>query len=574
MVGLVAGVTSGFRGVGVEEQLRLRVVDAETGQPVAGAEVRFLDPDASGPRPLHGDQTLHGTSTVRAHRSERVDALGSIHRTDEKGELRLPPFDEFAYVSASHDGLYDFDTLRAGRGEAAVLELVPDATIRVRVVDPQGEPAVGVPVAIRRYTEAVSGGPPGGIDISGGKGKGRTVTTINVGGQGSPGPRTLAGIDTAAADGIAEFRHVQEIIGERKAGQRHTLAIASPLVEPVEAEIGSDGWPDEPLVLQLPETGELEVLVVDAEGKPLNDPLATITLGQLPEQKDKPRLDTTNFPDFRSAFNRDRVVWVSEGRALFPFVGLGLELEAALNREWLSGPLDVKGFGPTEAGERATLTVQCPVPDSRLKGRVLDEEGKPLASTELAFWTELVVAGGMATSTGYVNLHTDDGGRFDVLIGPGPTGPGPAGDWETLKFSIRDHDRATGSTRLASFEFDVPLEPGTKDLGDVVLALPPLLVSGIVVDDEGEPVSGASIHVEVKEFLGPAPKDPAKERPFFWRGSDAQSRSGPDGRFEIRWELDREELQLTHFNRATGELDTLVVSRGDTEVRFVVPKGK
>jgi hypothetical protein len=570
--GLVGGVGSGLRGASYDDGIVLRVLDAETGEPVGGADVRFLDLDADGPRPVHGDRRLHGESTVRAHDSVPLEALGSTHRTDEKGELRLPPFAKIAYVSASHAGLYDFAVLRTSRPEESVLKLVPDAMVRVQVLDSKGKPVAGVPVLIRRYPKAAPADQDqGGIVIRGGGGGGGTVQTIDSGGSSSSRPWTLAGADTKGAEGLAELRHVQAIIGERKEGQRTVVAIATLLPEPVEVELPADGWSEEPLVLKLPETGELEVLVVDSAGKSLHDPLASITLGQLPERKGEPK---PGMPDFRSAFNRDRVIWTPEGRALFPFVGLGLEFEASLNREWLSGPLDVKGFGPTEAGERATLTVQCPVPDSRLSGRVLDEEGKPVISKELGFWREFVVggSGGMGTSTGYVMYHTDETGRFDVLVGPGAVGPGPAGDWDTLKFSIRDRDRATGADRLASFEFDMPLEPGPKDLGDVVLVAPPLLVSGIVVDEEGKPVPGASFHVEVKKFFGQQPRDPEKERRFMWIGSQAQSRSGLDGRFEVRWELEQDELRLVHFNRATGEDDTMIVSRGDTDVRFVVKK--
>jgi len=476
----------------------------------------------------------------------------------------LPPFARLAYVSASHDGLYDHDALWADRGESAVLELVPDVTVQVRVVDSRGEPATGVPVSIRRYTDAAPGDPTGGGIVIGGKG-GRKVTTVNIGGQGSPVHRTLTGIDTVGPDGIAEFRHVQEIIGERAAGQRYTFAIASPLTEPVEAEIGSDGWPEEPLVLQLPETGELEVLVVDSEGKPLLDDQLSIALGQLPAKRGA---RPAGMPDFRSSPSFDLVIWAPEGRALFRHVGLGVELQASVRREWLSSPLDAKGTGPTEAGERASLTVRCPVPDSRLRGRVLNEEGQPVASTELTFGGEFRTRDGRATSSGYVTYATDERGDFDLLIGPGT-----ADGWDSLKFSIRQNDPETQVVKLASFEFDEPLEAGVKDLGDVMLVLPPLIVSGVVVDGEGKPVPGVSIEVEVKQLTGRAPRG-SKNPPFFWMICDLHARSGSAGQFEIRGELEEDELRLAHLDFATGEQDTLIVTRGDTDVRFVVTKGE
>jgi len=430
-----------------EEGVLLRVIDADSGAPVSGATVRFLDPDVPGAmgegwRPIR----------LRAHESAQVDALGSIHQTDEKGELRLPAFGKRAYVSASHDGLYDFATLRANRRKPIVLKLVRDETVRVQVLDPAGNPCAGVPVALRPYHEEKSEDGTG-RETAGGGGRGSFRSM-------SPNasrPRDLAEVYTAGSEGIAELRHVQEIVRPKVERRMHSVAIACLLAEPVEIGIGDDRSSEEPLVLQLPETGEVEVRVVDVNGEPLLDENLTVALELALEADGR----SARFGSFL-----EKETPAPKGRAVFRYVGLGVNLDAWALRDWLSAPLEGSGKGPTEAGARVTLTLKCTAPDCLLRGRLLDGAGRPLAGTEVTFgvsWRE-----GRAAGSGMRQVDTDEEGGFEVLLGPGPY----AG-WSSLELEIRHRDPQ--SRKTTSARIDLPREPtpGEVDLGDVVLDTSP-----------------------------------------------------------------------------------------------------
>ncbi|MHC4162382.1 MAG: carboxypeptidase regulatory-like domain-containing protein, partial [Planctomycetota bacterium] len=204
---------------------------------------------------------------------------------------------------------------------------------------------------------------------------------------------------------------------------------------------------------------------------------------------------------------------------------------------------------PARAGEPLTLTLTEPL---LLKGTVVDERGAPVSGVRVtverakqpASSRSLVTVGGDETGAARPAV-TDKEGRYLLRNAP----PGAL----KVTFDHREYD-------LAETSINVAPGAGERDLGKTVLRRG-LGLEGQVVDEEGKPAAGVSIHANWHYEGGLRPPEGSPGR---LNGSDTTDEKGrfaiyglKEGKYKLRtWQPG---LYSTHPVAQTGTGDIRVV---------------
>src|SRR5690606_6415729 len=131
--------------------LDVKVIDAESKQPVAGAEVRWNDNSFWQQLVALPERERREYSGEQENTAER---FGWLTHTDREGLARVAADNEGASVYARAEGRYGTACIGGQREvptEGWVIELERDLTLRARVIDALGRPAVGAFVGIRMF---------------------------------------------------------------------------------------------------------------------------------------------------------------------------------------------------------------------------------------------------------------------------------------------------------------------------------------------------------------------------------------------------------------------------------------
>lgn len=463
---------------------RALVVRGDPPVPVADAEVLFLDE-------REAQQRLRGVEPAPA-RSEWPDRWGQRVRTDAAGVALLPGPRGTLLVTARSGDEFAFATLRSGR-RAVTLALVADETVTVQVQRADGRPAVSAPVGLLQWL-----------------------------GKGDAAPIWRG---ETAADGLLRVPHFQLHRQDPRppvADERFAALVMAPTPLPVLAEFAGRPASADPVVLRLPPVGDVEVQLTDQRGTPLLSP-AWIAA----RLDDRPAAAAT-FPHAPGLLLRSAQKPAGDEVVRLPFCGAGTTLRVSAHFEADRRGASLAAAGP--AADGATVRITVPLGDRQvvLAGHLRLADGTPLGTDPVAaaLWSgdrDLVAAG----------VHPVADGRFDlVLTGrdePPPfvlhlRRPVPAADGAPREFGARVHvAELTGGRRV--------------ELGDIVFGELPPLVSGLVVDDRGEPIAGATVRVQSKQ--------PERQRGDPWRGlPQLQARTADDGTFCVHGELPRGELRV------------------------------
>jgi hypothetical protein len=423
----------------------VKVIDGTTKNPAAGAIVTWFEERADGERDDIGPEPRLTTNRRRFGKSVKCGADGTTR------------VGKFAALVASIGDRYA-GTWRSRRGQPLVLELKPRRSITVHVVDREGKAVAEVPIELRT-SEA---------------GSGSTAWTVSTDAKGNAeiGPLDLfASFDSEALRGL-------------------WVAVDAPLGAPIRASLTLAELPSKPIDLTLPPTGRLVIDVVDADGQPIESLGSTSVRSPWNWEKD--------LPDVTPGTRWPVVSWHAYDRRAhydLPHVELGLRLVVDSDKDEHSEAKQVVD-GPTKPGEtRAVQLVVPPMPATqRLRGRILDEKGDPLAGTTVeVLWnsdttrvSRRALGQGTTGSDGRLEVQIDEfaGGRFEEEFEP----------W--LEAIV---PRADGDGILASGMIALPKtnEIGGGDFGDIRVHPSPRFASGLVVDDAGAPVEGAAIEVSV-----------------------------------------------------------------------------
>ena len=462
-----------------EDGAIVRVIDDETGEPIPGAEVLLVLRNEIEEEALEVALTA-GASNLRAILVE----YGHRYRANAEGEARVLPISDYPIIMAYTEDMSGFAWQDGPGAREIEVRMKPLLKVHVTVVDQQGVPVPHAPVALQMRDERFS----------------FTLFTRDADEQGELLLDDLQPfLESGGGPGNAQLAIVAHAMQTDTEGDGpHVVMIDDEVLAAAEAQ------------LVLPPTGQVQVKVVQADGKPFLDN-GIVMLRHAGEQS-----------GFGMSNEGGLVRQVVDGVAHFRHIALGgQELVAEFRRMGTPTSEIVSLNGPTQAGEVVEAEIQRAA-RPKLSLRLVDEEGQPI--TEALVEIELAVATSEEESSDYWSRRSDDAGRIEFEIDPLPA------------------ERSTLSSRRLLLEIDTPgigksgtqvdlsqpFAPGAHDLGDVVLTSSPVLVQGQLVDPAGNPVARARVNlmranVWNDEFHG-------------WRHTEVDAMTDAEGRFRLQGE--------------------------------------
>jgi hypothetical protein len=334
-------------------------------------------------------------------------------------------------------------------------------------------------------------------------------------------PGTSTGEDARAetdAGGRALFRDVPGRFPGQP-GRKLRVRVALALAE----ELAQELWPERPLAgpvrFVLPPLGAVEVLVQEPGGAAAEDG-TLVELGLV--RPGEPR----DISPFSGERRERREAATRDGGVLFAHVELGNELELTARRA--GGNVRTREYlpGPRFPGERPRYTLLLGLDHPVLVFRAVDARGEPLRRRELLL--ELSTRSGWMIGNDERKTQSDQEGCFLVEL---------AADY-------RDGDRRSltvsteGEALGARVDLGRAFAAGRNELGDLVLAPPPLIAAGRVLAGRERPVA-AFVRLEV-----PVHEDERRETIWYW-DEVASAQADADGRFALHGHVDGEQARLT-----------------------------
>jgi protocatechuate 3,4-dioxygenase beta subunit len=494
---------------------------------VPGAEVWHFEADWN----VWNDRVTDRELYMHAH--------GTKLLADGAGELRLPALERPLAAVARDGDQYGERILYATSPEPIRLEISPDVSLRIQVVDETGQPVPGVNVGLRRRVPVVRG------DLGG------SLTPVS------------ASALTQSPDGFATLVHFHQRSPDfLEAGSWGIAAVDAPLAPTVQAEFDPRDPPAEPLQLVLPPTGRLVVLVQDAQGRPLPDNWVQVT-----------PIVSESAEAGRDALGLRADTVSRRGRAEFPHVGLGLalQIESQPSTEWPRQ--EIRCAGPRTAGEEVVVTLRFDERHPVITGRLVDASGAIRAREQLS---GRIVLERRDAALQELRLHdrTDGEGRFRIAIAT------PCEPEVHCTLHVRTGDSAAGNVLTAEIAPVDPLRAEDVNVGDVVLTAPVIALSGTVRDADGKPIYWAWVDIARKQV----PNEPQRPVTYDYL-SNRRAMSDKAGRFTVSGELEPGEYLvdvaangfvhtgLRPFTPGTQGRDVVLERHGELEGSVLLPAG-
>lgn len=459
--------------------LDVRVVDADK-RPVAGAEVRWSTNTA-----WQQITTLpEGERQDYYESPDRVAVrFGWRTTTGPDGIAKIAADQHGATVHATADGRHATGRVGGPREtpkDGWVLQLEPDLTLRVRVLDALGRPAIGAHVGIVMFDAD-------GKEL-------RNVGLIP--------PRRAT-----APDGLACFPHVQRWLRQDN-GPKRMLDVARWQVAPVAAGVEGpfvafdvDAPPVEPIELRLPPTGRLVARLLH-EGQ--------VQTKGVTFQSYRGGTNDTFQRNNAPRFHVD-----ADGWARMPFAAASGEVVVIAH----AGSADVTKVVTAPIGQDAEVRVELTTDELFcLCGRFVGRDGAPIANATVGANFDFGIMKGGASVT------TDAQGRFVWLL---TKGHGDTARITRLVFSQQFADEPQRSATVTPRE----IRRGNNDLGVLVLAPATVVVAGRIELDSPRPDVRVWFQIEA---LDERRGRNGEER---WRRVDSLlQQQHEDGTFEVRGE--------------------------------------
>lgn len=443
----------------------VKVVEKATGSPLAGAVVHWFD-ETSWEYLMEKGGESEQYRELHWQGERFAELAGWRTRSDAQGLARVTSA-EWTTVLAQHGTLHGKTILRGRTVEPIgghVVELVPDLSLTVRVVDDRGTPTADVPITVSV------------LDKDGDQVASFGWSSIH---------------RSRAPDGLATIQHLQSLRAEvqgnsgpgaAKLEWRVRLFLPGHLDPGVAFDVAAP--PAEPIELRLPPCGSLRVRAEFA-GKPVPG-FRTAWLSQ--ERGNEWR-----------GFQSNRLATVdADGQARFSFVPLAQEYQVGSDA---IGGLYRKTPGPQHPGQEVEVLLS-PADDAMIvTGRLLLPDRTPAGDRRIT-----VRATG-PNLRAQPELRTDHEGRFVVSLGS----PRKDNRLDQLWFELQKK----GEVPLRAEAAGRTLRPGIEELGDLLLDGGALLVAGNLVAG-GQPFTDpVSLRVEREE-------PGAAGRPARWRRVDGQ----------------------------------------------------
>lgn len=329
------------------------VVDAASGAPVAGADVRWANLSEYG---------IGDPGRKRDVRDDVEALLASARRatTDANGVARidsrvLPT----GLVHARHGIASGWTHASTHAPLPLRVEIAPDRGLVIEVVDEAGRPIAGAPVALRSMPRQIAQAPHwrGTTDEHGRA----TLRAL--------GPKARSGRAFACLEILAD------------AVPQLPIDLADP--------------PRDPIRLVMPPCGSVTVVARDSEGSPIRPESIALAV----EFRDKKGATVWNVAEFHPET-------LDGSRAEFPFVGVGTAIQAQVVHTYAMMAFEARA--PSFGGEHVVVTVDVGAPVVELTARLVDESGRPLALR----WLTQSAASSASPIGGQNPLRTDADGRL------------------------------------------------------------------------------------------------------------------------------------------------------------------
>jgi hypothetical protein len=514
------------------------VVVDEHRQPVAGAYVTWFE-------------AMEGSSVDLAPEPELTRlrrTLGTTVRTEVDGTTRIG--NHTCVVASARDSYAA--TRVAHRHVPIELVLRPARSITVITVDHARKPAADVPILV--HSESRDRGSAFDWHV---KTNGSGVVTI--------GP-----LDLFAS-------------GPRDDERRLSVRVDAVLKTPLALQLPAQQIPEVPLRFELPPTGRLAVDVVDSSGRPAECVAGTTIRAISPIGAARPDREQAHDRELWSDYDK-------RSRHDFRHVEIGQEFEVYVDRN--DGDLDVteRVVGPKTPGEIVSVRLvgaRLPL----LSARIVDAHGAPVADRRV----EIHVSSNKHRLRSWLfgAAVTDSDGRLEIA-------DESLGEWQDeiqrrfwITAALRDltskRVAAAGAILLDGSEGLPSTAPNRfdRDVGEIRVQAGPHVVSGIVVDDLGAPVSGATLAVWTRNWVWNEPEGPPDDHSVdVVLGSTLnddgfistllETASDASGRFEIFGEYPPVDLALKSEKAGfcqelpADALNGVAFEKGATDVRVTL----
>ena len=508
-------------GEPVEEGILVTVVDGITGERLPGAEVMVIDPDMGEDADLELEFEFVSGLDLRW----MFTKYGLIYKTDDQAQVRIPEQAKEVFLAGRTDTLFSFHTIPYA--ESITLSLTPPTLIAVEVVDDQGNPVAGAPVAIRARSNF---GPTSMVKASTDAQGKADLEVIDL-------LRIFASDDSSMTSylGETEFYVALEVLAPT----------------PVEAWISFDRLPTTPIQLVMPECGQVGVEVLDKDGvrstKKYMIGLSIYDPSQAEEIEAQPLL--------QEQVSEYLIKFTSKGAARFSLVAFDQQLQAKVTSQDEEFVATLVKSGPVRDGGLVVFRLSPEGPYPSFSGRIVNTEGA--AAPKLEFSTQLRRTGSFKDSHEGGQLKTDADGRFSMTLDHMPV----AGD--NLQWTITLAATRKKPARSVSVDLSGYLEVQLHELGDLVIGEPTFLASGRVLDPDGAPLAGAYVSVESIDF------DRELTGGEYWNPTSVMTSTDFEGNFILRGNLDDSRHRATvknyEFFPATQQFE---IGATDLELRM------
>lgn len=496
----VEGVGDLLPPYGGQDGFLVKVIDEASQTAVAGADVFVVSEEMA-------EYALLGRSGGRNWACFNVELRkhGHHYQTDESGTVRLPLNGRYRRLFCEKGDLYS-PARPHWKDEEITFELRPNLQFRVKVVAESGEAVADVPIEL----------------LSGEEGYGSC--------------RHLVHTDN---DGIALLEGLHEEVESSKKYGSLSVGFGFPIARSDQTEETQVLLTDEllergELTLKMQPTCSLEVLVFEATGEACTE-IGSVTI--------KSRWDEENHSETRS------YALLENGRAFFPMIGLNVDLFANFHAQESRSDDTIDFRSPTIGGEHLVVEIRR-APRSFVTGRLVDASGNPLAYTKLRTveWLE-----SENDDRGSGNrVVCDDEGRFQYEL---------QNETDLGRILKRDLELSwksdTGIPHKKMISLPASPDPGNYDLGDVFLPALPLIASGTIVDESGNPIVKARVTVSQAYSLNNGRQ--------YWNPATREDATTDElGHFQLFGELEGGEAYRLNANAKGYSAASLDIALGKT----------
>lgn len=418
---------------------------------------------------------------------------GKAYQADEKGQLQIPSDWIARWMGARGDGLWGSLWIRKPLfGNLIIAKVAPDRALQVTVVDHEEQPMEGVDVGL-------FGSPIGDI--------------------------VLLRQGTTDAQGVAWLPLANDPALRDRGNLKFWVDTLAPKGAPPSMTYPLAEMPQR-LLLKIDRPASLTLEIVDEEGRPVEDKRSAVLVRAGKDGKAASRQNPSS---------RLRATSIVQ-HGVLTFRGLEHGVPMVLQSAFLK---EDRWLAPFEPGEQRKLPVVIPpkVPLPVLQMRIVDAMQNPLGETELkgALFTPMRDHYGFPSRS---TRQTDAGGFVNIALAQGELSR-DGFEFEDRYLDLRIHRKDKAVVLQAKVDLFRTFEPGTHDLGDVVMKEAPLLVEGQVVDEFGNPQSGVWVRVFFGETKMIGEGDTAYRSTSMSQRTGLEARSDAEGRF--RFHGDRKE---------------------------------